>query len=476
MGIVNANKVRYLEPLLSFLGKDKPLDIFSVNYDMAIEQFCNIYKIEYTDGFDLYWNQKNFDRTDVDIRLYKIHGSILWYKTDRGYYVKLPTKIEGPHTELITGEKAVSLMLYPMRKWDYDEPLLEMLLKMKERMEKTHFVVVVGYSFRDDHIRRIFWDAARTNKKLILILISPNAPEIYENKLRDYEIPELKHTFSSAFNPASFDACFPSALAGRVVYLPYKFEDILPFLNSYLMQLTYAMGSEKAEKEREYKGEPTQTFWSWILKNYLGCEYVDKINEISSKVDWSKEPFENAFVIHFNAVLSYIAVGSKPNLSDWAKKLDVHLRKFSVDKLSIEISSPPLTKYRMVFKDADGSSISLPTLTQSLKYILDIAKRKSLVAQDNRADQISEIKTKLEQFYDHLSPLQNDFSLVDYEKLNKSVLPENWLWVKTNNISPDKGQPERTATEEEIKNKILENEQKQLEKIFGGSKLTINAT
>ena len=123
-------------------------------------------------------------------------------------------------------------MLYPMQKWDYDEPLLEMLLKMKERMEKTHFVVVVGYSFRDDHIRRIFWDAARTNKKLILILISPTAPEIYETKLRDFEIPELKHTFSSAFNPASFDACFPSALAGRVVYLPYKFEDILPSLTA----------------------------------------------------------------------------------------------------------------------------------------------------------------------------------------------------------------------------------------------------
>jgi hypothetical protein len=39
---------------------------------------------------------------------------------------------------------------------------------------------------------------------------------------------------------------------------------------------------------------------------------------------------------------------------------------------------------------------------------------------------------------------------------------------------PDKDQPERPATDEEIKNKVLENEQNQLERVFGGSKLTIN--
>ena len=189
-----------------------------------------------------------------------------------------------------------------------------------------------------------------------------------------------------------------------------------------------------------------------------------------------KESFETAFEIHFTVILSYITVGSKSNLSDWSKKLDTYLSKFSTDKISIEISSPPLTKYKMMFKDPDGSSISFPALTRSLRFILDMAKKKSLVAEDNRANQIKEIKTKLDQLYDHLAPLQNDFSLIDYEKLNKSVLPENWLWVKTNPIPAQKGQPERTANEEEIKNKILENEQKQLERIFGGSKLTIKIT
>ena len=57
MGIVNASKVRYLEPLLSFLGKDKPLDIFSVNYDMAIDSFV-IYTKENTQTASIFIGTK----------------------------------------------------------------------------------------------------------------------------------------------------------------------------------------------------------------------------------------------------------------------------------------------------------------------------------------------------------------------------------------------------------------------------------
>lgn len=94
-GIVRAANIRYLDPFLSFIDEMRPLDIFSVNYDTCIEQFCSTHKKDYVDGFDLHWNSKVLERNDVDIRLYKLHGSILWYKTDRGDYVKLPIKTEG---------------------------------------------------------------------------------------------------------------------------------------------------------------------------------------------------------------------------------------------------------------------------------------------------------------------------------------------------------------------------------------------
>jgi hypothetical protein len=218
-GIVDAGNVRYLEPLITFFDEFRPLDIFSVNYDTAIEQFCSVYRKDYVDGFDLHWNSKAFGREDVDIRLYKLHGSILWYKTDRGDYVKLPIRTDEATTDLVTGEKAVTLMVYPMRKWEYAEPFLELLLKLKEMLESAKIAIVVGYSFRDDYIKRLFWDAARRNKNLVIILISPSSKEIYERRLKNYEMPELPHGFSSDFSRDAFDACFPSSLAGRVLML-----------------------------------------------------------------------------------------------------------------------------------------------------------------------------------------------------------------------------------------------------------------
>jgi hypothetical protein len=457
-GIVNANKVSYFEPLLSFVGENKPLDIFSVNYDMSIEQFCNVYKREYVDGFDLYWNPKSFERTEVDIRLYKIHGSILWYKTDRGYYVKLPTKIEGSRTELITGEQAVSLMLYPMRKWDYDEPLLEMLIKMKERLEKANFVVIVGYSFRDDHIRRIFWDAGRANKELTVVLISPNSPEIYENKLKDYQIPELSHGFSSEFErdaTGGFDAYLPSSLAGRVVYLPYKFEDFLPTLNSYLTDLKSAIALEKQTKEREYKGEMPNLInsaWGYTLRVYLFCEYVDKIKEIYPKVDWSKEQFGDSFETHFNIVLTYMAVGKEYDSKPWSEKLDSYLNSLSPNNLVIEVIG---NVYRLSFK-MNENSIPFQSITPSLLNIIKIAKRKSKVQNEDIARHVQRIATRLEMLYEYMMLVQNGFSLPDYLKITRNV------WE----LPPDAGI-------EKAKDRILWLEKKNLENIFGGSKLNM---
>lgn len=164
-------RIRYIEPLLGFVEQYKPLDIFSVNYDTCIEQFCNVYKLNYQDGFDVNWNPQVFERENVDIRLYKLHGSIIWYRSDRSGCIKLPVMAEKAGIQLITGEKADSLMLYPMQKFDYAEPLLELLIRFKTIMQNCKVLIVVGYSFRDAHIQRILLDVARQNRELTLILV-----------------------------------------------------------------------------------------------------------------------------------------------------------------------------------------------------------------------------------------------------------------------------------------------------------------
>lgn len=184
--IVSEEKIKYLEPILGFVEEFRPFDIISVNYDTCIEQFCNVHKLIHQDGFDVNWNPKTFAAEHTDVRLYKVHGSVMWYQGDRAGYIKLPIMTRKSKIELIYGEKAENLMLYPMQKWDYAEPLLELLVEIKHRLESEtcKFLIIVGYSFRDDHIRRILWDAARKNRGLHCILIDPEAYQIYLDKLK----------------------------------------------------------------------------------------------------------------------------------------------------------------------------------------------------------------------------------------------------------------------------------------------------
>jgi hypothetical protein len=83
---ISTTKTTYLQPLLHFLEEYKVIDIFSTNYDNS-EQFCDKYYLKYVDGFDNRgWNFETFKELDVGIRLYKLHGSITWYRTEKGDY------------------------------------------------------------------------------------------------------------------------------------------------------------------------------------------------------------------------------------------------------------------------------------------------------------------------------------------------------------------------------------------------------
>lgn len=242
--VTEDKKVEYLSPFIDFIDEKadlpkKHLNIITLNYDTCIEQFCNMYKLTYRDGFDDRWSPSTFDAENIDICLYKLHGSVTWYRTDKGDCIKLPIdtikfqkKNNSSVIPLISGENAESLMLYPMQKLDYAEPVLELLVKIKHILEsECKFLIVIGYSFRDDHIKRIILDAARKNKNMNLILVSPDAFEIYFEKLKYYENTENK---------------VPSSLDGRVICLPYKFEDVFKNIrNHYLKYLKKGIEDEK---------------------------------------------------------------------------------------------------------------------------------------------------------------------------------------------------------------------------------------
>ena len=267
--VVDPEKTAYLDPLRGFVDSEKPLSVYSLNYDTAIEVFCAKHRLAYRDGFGEDWNPRVFDDQNVDLLLFKLHGSITWYRTDRGRFLKIPVMLKDSTVRLITTERATALMLYPAQKLAYIEPLFELLLQMKKRLATCQFLVAVGYSFRDDHVRQILWDVARVSPEFTVILISPDAGNVYREKL------------------ALYASDIPSSLQGRVICLPFAFGKALPVLQREFIKIA----RDFAQEWRDRSLEERQGFLpAWTQAAKLASQYghIEAARTILEKAEAKK--------------------------------------------------------------------------------------------------------------------------------------------------------------------------------------------
>jgi hypothetical protein len=308
--IVLGRSIQYLQPLHDdFIREYGSLSIISVNYDTCIEQFCNTYKLTYQDGFDAHWNPDVFEKS-TNIRLFKLHGSVMWYQSERGDYKKSDVMTERREIRSIFNEKAENLMLYPMQKLDYVGPLLELLVKVKGLLESEtcRFLIIIGYSFRDELIRRIIWDAARKNKELHLILIDPNAYQIYSKKLKYYDDNHTIH----------------SSLDGKVICLPYLFERVFPSVKNYLNNLKVGLKCENARNKEE------------CLRHFIEAEYTEKVESINFDLEQDlKLSLEHPLKMGINLA----AGGENEKAADYIQMFWSQLTRAAVDRMKINILS-----------------------------------------------------------------------------------------------------------------------------------------
>lgn len=326
--VTNSEKVDYLQPLRGFIEDFGQLDMVSVNYDTCIEHFCSINRLAYTDGFTDRWYPEVFENTKNDVRLYKLHGSVLWYKGDD--YIKSPIMTSGSEVHLFTGESAKSLMLYPVQKLDYSGPILELLMRVKSLLQdkECKFLVVVGYSFRDEQIRALLIDVARKNKDLTLVLIDPKALIIYQNMLRYLDE----------------NSTIPSPLKGRVVCLPYKFEEVLPFLkNQYILHLSMSLNTINNLSKEEIRGN--QVNWLACLENLAEAEYLEKLQYIlDNKVEQDKIEADRKLYIQIMVrfIANNMAGENIEESTKWVAKLRNYLMKQCQTGASVNILSGTL--------------------------------------------------------------------------------------------------------------------------------------
>ena len=190
-----------LNPILSELdARNNTVKIFTTNYDRVVEEFCSLSNDFYAnDGF-IYdvnsqrhlWNGGNYDELDnpdrINLQLYKLHGSLNW-KLHTKYDIERTTTenestVETNHTK--------DFLIYPTlspKDGMVKEPYKTIRQKFQEYLNETDVCIVIGSSFRDEHLNEIFIKYTQSKKRLLVI--SPSADKDVGRWLkRDLEIPK----------------------------------------------------------------------------------------------------------------------------------------------------------------------------------------------------------------------------------------------------------------------------------------------
>ena len=137
------------------IPRERPVEIYTTNYDLSLEQAMEEQLVPYFDGFvgsdSAFLDLDSMAEDDLPprwARLWKIHGSINWWMTAK-------KKIRRSRDE-VGGEQ---LLIYPSHlKYDQSRqmPYYAMLDRLRVFLRSNQCVLITcGYSFGDDHINAV---------------------------------------------------------------------------------------------------------------------------------------------------------------------------------------------------------------------------------------------------------------------------------------------------------------------------------
>ena len=151
-----------------------PVEVFTPNYDLLVEQALEVCKIPYFDGF-VGSRQAFFDLTAMEsdslpprwTRLWKVHGSVNWWRQRVGKSSEEFEVVRTTDKPTDNGRQ----MIYPSHlKYDQSRrlPYLAMLDRLRDFLARGQSVLVTsGYSFGDQHLNEVILHGLRSNPTAI---------------------------------------------------------------------------------------------------------------------------------------------------------------------------------------------------------------------------------------------------------------------------------------------------------------------
>ncbi|MCG9793422.1 SIR2 family protein [Flavobacterium algicola] len=211
------------------------INVFTTNNDLFNETALDSLNIHYINGFNgglnRYFNPALFNYTfskrmdtSIDkfepvenmVHLYKIHGSINWIedKKNANTFFKIkeifnPTKTNN------------NVLVYPAptkQNKSLGSPYVEMFREFQRKLlEPLSVLFVVGYSFSDEHVNNIIYQALATNSTMNLVII---------NDVSDRDISKIE-------DDRIFKIWGENLAGNKIHYFDYVVENLLPNVNAF---------------------------------------------------------------------------------------------------------------------------------------------------------------------------------------------------------------------------------------------------
>jgi hypothetical protein len=138
---------------------------------------------------------------------FKLHGSIDWYISSSGI-IEIPAIAQT--MKLTSGEEAGSLLIYPVEeKRLFSLPFTELFYQFRSALfYQARFLLIIGYSFRDEIFCNLLKEALERNKDLRIFIANTDKNQIIksQNKFGEKRVIPITEAFGSGdFIPSLFN-------------------------------------------------------------------------------------------------------------------------------------------------------------------------------------------------------------------------------------------------------------------------------
>lgn len=252
--VEDSSRLSYLEPLVRLGAASGGLTVATLNYDLTLETTAAKLGVSCSTGVQRWEETGRIEAPEEGLRLLKLHGSIDW---TRGGFIG--AQHGGP-----LGISRVTLQTRPPKAQDDlpflifgrreklrpEGPFLDLRAEFARRLNSSQCLVVVGYSFADDHVNELVAHWINADSQRFLVVVDPNFPVSWGRA----QVQDFRSSLLSGLRSHLFGKSLVSLESSRLLVIRKGAADALPSLcqagpDGLKSQLVAELGSPTAGQD-----------------------------------------------------------------------------------------------------------------------------------------------------------------------------------------------------------------------------------